>query len=105
MATIIQGSPDRRFAVLEEGVSRGVENYFQERERAKKEQKFADAFRSINAATNYDDAVKAMGLLDREILANPQALAVLSEQIERRFPPQEAVMIDTPEGLQTHAVR
>lgn len=105
MATIIQGNPDPRFAVLERGVQRGVENYFSERERAKKEQKFLDAFRAINSAVNYDEAVKAMGLVDREILANPQALQLLGDQINRRFPPQEAVTIDTPEGVQTKAVR
>lgn len=105
MATIIRGEPDPRFAVLEQGVNRGVENFFQERERAKKEQKFLDAFRAVNAAPDYDSAVKAMGLVDREILANPQALSLLGEQIQRRFPPQEAVQIDTPEGIQTTAVR
>jgi hypothetical protein len=105
MATIIQGPPDRRYAALEEGVSRGVENFFQERERAKKEQKFADAFRAINAAQSYDEAVKAMGLMDREILANPQALALLGEQIQMKFPPQEAVTLDTPEGIRTTAIR
>ena len=105
MATIIQGGPDLRQQALEQGVSRGVENFFQERERAKKEQKFKDAFTAINAATSYDEAVKAMGLLDREILANPQALALLGEQIQLKFPPQEAVTIDTPEGIRTEAVR
>lgn len=105
MATIIQGPPDLRHQALEQGVSRGVENYFQERERSKKEQKFQDAFRAINAAVSYEEAVKAMGLLDREILANPQALSLLGEQIQRRFPPQEAVQIDTPGGIQTQAVR
>lgn len=106
MATIIRGEPDPRFAVLEQGVTRGVENFFQERERAKKEQKFQDAFRAVNSAQNYDEAVKAMGLVDREILANPQALALLGEQIERRFPPQEAVTIDDGLGnISTKAVR
>lgn len=106
MATIIRGEPDQRFAVLEQGVTRGVENYFHEREKAKKEQRFADAFRAVNAAVSYEEAVKAMGLVDREILANPQALALLSEQIERRFPPQEAVTIDDGFGnISTQAVR
>ncbi len=105
MATIIRGDPDPRFAVYEQGVQKGVENYFQEREKAKHEQKFKDAFTAINSALSYDEAVKAMGSVDREILANPQALALLGEQIQRRFPPQEAVQIDTPTGIQTTAVR
>lgn len=105
MATIIQGPPDARFAVIEQGVNRGVENYFQERERAKKEQKLSDAFAAINASTSYDQAVKAMGLVDREILANPQAMQLLASQIELKFPPQEAVTIDTPGGVETKAVR
>lgn len=106
MATIIKGDPDPRIAALEQGVIRGTENFFQERERAKKEQKFQDAFRAISSATNYDDAVRAMGLVDREILANPQALALLSQHIEMRFPPQEGVQIEDEFGnISTQAVR
>lgn len=105
MATIVQGGPDLRFAVLEQGVSRGVENYFQERERAKKEQRFLDAFAAVNAATSYEDAVKAVGLADKEVLMNPAAMQILNGQIERRFPPQEGTLIETPEGTRTVVTR
>lgn len=106
MATIIQGGPDLRQAALEQGVSKGIENYFQERERAHKEQKYLDAFRAVNAATSYDEAVKAMGLVDRELLANPAAMQLLGDQVARKFPAQESVQVDDGSGnISTVGVR
>lgn len=96
MATIVQGSPDPRKAALEQGVGQGIQNYFAAKKKKQQEQKFLDAFKAVNEAGSYEDAVKAMSGIDREIVANPQAMQMISQQIDRKFPAQEALQVIDP---------
>lgn len=104
MATIVQGGPDLRQQALQGGVQTGVQNYFAARKKKKQEQKFLEAFRSINESPDYDTAVKNMATVDREIIANPQAMELLSQQIDRRFPETEALEVMDPTSRQKKTI-
>jgi hypothetical protein len=104
MATIVQGGPDLRKQALEGGVQSGIENYFAAKKKKQAEQKFLDAFKSVNGAASYEDAVKAMATADREILANPQSVQMLNDQINRKFPAQEALEVIDPVSKQRQTI-
>lgn len=105
MVTIVQGSPDLRKQALEQGVGVGIQNFFKERQDKQEQERFLQAFKAINSAQSYEQAVAGLGTLDRRILSNPQALQMLSAQIDRKFPPQDAVQVEKGGVVQTVPTR
>lgn len=105
MVTIVQGSPDLRQQALEQGVGVGVQNFFKVREEERKKKKFVEAFQQVNSAQTYEQAVSGLATLDKDILSNPQALELLSQQIDRKFPAQDAVQVEKDGVVETIATR
>lgn len=105
MVTVVRRSPDLRKQAIEQGVGAGVSNFFKARQEKVEQERFAKAFADISSAKSYEEAVQQMAGLDRRILTNPQALQVLSEQIDRKFPAQEAVQVEKDGLVQTVATR
>lgn len=105
MVTVVRRSPDLRKQAIEQGVGAGVNNFFQARQEKVEQERFQEAFKAISSAPSYEEAVKSMSALDRRILTNPQALQVLSEQIDRKFPAQQATQIEKDGIVQTVATR
>lgn len=93
MATIIQGSPDLRYQALEQGLGSGVANYFAERQKKQQQDKFLNAFRAVDQSPTYEDAVKNIALSDPEILANKDAMQILQEHIDKKFPQQDTLEV------------
>jgi len=104
MATIVQGGPDLRHSTLEQGVSTGISNYFATRKKKQTEDKFVDAFRQVNEASDYETAVKSMSSIDREVMANPQAMQLINDQINRKFPEQETMEVIDPVSKQKQVI-
>lgn len=93
MATIVQGGPDLRQEAIQGGVQRGVDAFLETRRRKKQEQKFVDAFKLVNTATSYDDAIMKMSQFDPEIASNPKAMEMLQQQVFAKFPEQETLEV------------
>jgi hypothetical protein len=104
MATIIQGGPDLRQQALQGGVAEGVAGFFEAAKKKREEKKFMDAYKVVNDAPDYETAVKSLGTIDPGILSNPKAMEVLGGQLERKFPPTEALKVIDPLSRQEQMI-
>lgn len=89
MATVINLPQDPRYEDWGEDIGSAITTIVQEKKKKELERQFSEAFKKINAAGSYEEAVQSMSDLDPKLLTNKEALATLSEQINIRFPEQE----------------
>lgn len=100
MATVVQLPPDRRAGNLGQAVGTGISAFLARREEKQKEEALSESLRTIEAAKDKKEALTSITTSDPRLLRDPQALEVLRNHAEARFPPQEALQVTTPDGEQ-----
>jgi len=98
MAQVIYVPEDTRHADTTADVGDALGTVLAARRQKKLEKEFDKAFDMVNTAPDYKTAIESLGSVDPQILSNKEAISLLTDQVNRRFPEQDVEEVVNAQG-------